>query len=61
MKDCKGQELSIGDSVVYVARKQSDAILQTGEITKFYKGKFNRDECSVGKQSHINSSRIMKI
>ncbi|MBQ8218538.1 MAG: hypothetical protein IJZ79_02200 [Bacilli bacterium] len=61
MKDCKGNELQIGDNVVYVHGKNSDARLETGKVTKFYKGQFNRDECSVGSAAHIASFRIMKL
>jgi len=53
MKDCKGKELQIGDEVVYVHGKNSDARLRTGKVTKFYKGRFDREECSVDGNSHI--------
>lgn len=61
MKDIKGNILSIGDEVVYVHGKNSDASLQTGKITKFYKGRFNDEECSVGSNTHIKENRIMKL
>lgn len=61
MKDCKGKDLMIGDSVVYVHGKNSDAHLETGTVTKFYKGHFSDDECSVDGTAHIKSSRIMKL
>ena len=61
MKDCKGNELNIGDEVVYIRGKNSTASLETGKITKFYKSQFNEDECSVGRQSHILSHRVMKL
>lgn len=35
MKDCKGNELKVGDSVVYVHGKNSSACLATGNVTKF--------------------------
>ena len=60
MKDINGVELNIGDKVVYLRGKNSDASLATGEITKFYKGYYG-DECSVSNHSHITSSRIMKL
>ena len=60
MKDCKGVELYLGDKVVYIKGKNSGAELATGTITKFYIGRFE-EECSVGSQSHIISSRIMKL
>lgn len=60
MVDCKGIELSIGDKVVYIKGKNSGAELATGTITKFYTGRFG-EECSVGSQTHIISSRIMKL
>lgn len=60
MKDCKGNELKIGDEVVFVRGKNSSASLDTGKITKIYKGRYE-DECSVGSQSHILSHRIMKL
>lgn len=61
MKDCKGRELSVGDEVVYVHGKNNDGYLNTGKITKFYKGAFNREECSVGSATHISSNRIMRL
>lgn len=61
MKDCKGKELNIGDEVVFIHRKNSKAGLDTGKITKFYKNHYGEDECSVGRQSHILSFRIMKL
>ena len=61
MKDCKGKELNIGDEVVFIRGKNSGASLDTGIVTKFYKNRFDYDECSVGNQSHILSKRIMKL
>ena len=61
MKDCKGRELQIGDEVVFIRGKNRDAVLDTGKITKFYKNHYNKDECSVGSQSHIWGSRVMKL
>nr|DAL51818.1 MAG TPA_asm: phnA-like protein [Caudoviricetes sp.] len=61
MIDCKGNELNIGDKVVYIHGKNSDSRLQTGFITKFYKSYYGRDECSVGKATHILSHRVMKL
>lgn len=61
MTDCKGKELQIGDEVVYVHGKNSDARLRTGKITKFYKGRFDREECSVDSATHILSFRVMKL
>ena len=61
MVDCKGNELKIGDNVVYVHGKNSDARLETGKITKFYKGRFDKEECSVGSAAHILSFRVMKL
>lgn len=61
MKDCKGVELNIGDTVVYIHGKNTDAHLETGEITKFYTGQYGSQECSVGSATHIKSRRIMKL
>ena len=61
MVDCKEKELHIGDKVVYIKGKNSGAFLETGNITKFYKNKYGKDECSVGSQTHILSSRIMRL
>lgn len=61
MTDCKDRELNIGDEVVYVHGKNSDAELRTGKITKFYKGHFNKEECSIGSAAHILSFRVMKL
>lgn len=59
--DYEGNELKIGDKVVYVHGKNSDACLETGYVTKFYKNHFGKDECSVGSSAHILSHRIMKL
>lgn len=56
MKDCKGVELMLGDNVVYVHGKNTDARLETGVVTKFY-----GNECSVGSATHVKSRRIMKL
>ena len=61
MVDCKGNELNIGDEVVYVHGKNTNASLQTGTVSKFYKGCLGRDECSVDGATHILSHRIMKL
>lgn len=61
MTDYKGNELNIGDEVVYVCGKNSYAGLETGKITKFYKNHFGEDECSVDGNTHILSHRIMKL
>lgn len=45
--DYEGNELKIGDKVVYVHGKNSDACLETGYVTKFYKNYFGKDKCSV--------------
>lgn len=68
MVDCKGNELRIGDEVVFVKGKNSSASLDTGIVTKFYKNYYEEDECSVqyycnGKlvsQSHLPSFRVIK-
>lgn len=61
MKDCKGNELHIGDEVVYIHGKNSGSELRIGKITKFYEGQFKQEECSVGSATHILSFRIMKL
>ena len=61
MTDCKGNELNVGDEVVYIYGKNSYAGLETGKITKFYKNRFGEDECSVDGNTHILGMRIMKL
>ena len=61
LKDCNGNKLEIGDYVVYIRGKNSGAFLDTGKVTKFYKDRYGTDECSVGSQTHIIKSRIMKL
>jgi len=58
MKDCKGNELKVGDSVVYVHGKNSNACLATGNVTKIYS---NDKECSVDGNAHIYYFRVMKL
>ena len=53
MKDCNGNELEIGDYVVYIRGKNSGAFLDTGKVTKFYKDRYGTDVCSVGSQTNI--------
>lgn len=60
MVDCKGNELKVGDTVVYIAGKNSGASLETGNVTKIYKGRYS-EECSVGSHAHILSFRVMKL
>lgn len=61
MKDVKGNELQIGDKVVFVKGKNTDASIDVGFVKKFYKGSFGHDECSVDSQSHVRSNRILKL
>lgn len=58
MKDCKGNELKVGDLVVYVHGKNSNACLATGNVTKIYA---NDKECSVDGNAHIYNFRVMKL
>lgn len=61
MKDFLGNTLEIGDEVVFVRGKNSNAILSTGKVTNIYKNRYNQDECSVGSHAHILYSRVMKL
>lgn len=58
MKDCKGNELKVGDSVVYVHGKNSSACLATGNVTKIYS---NDKERSIDGNAHIYDFRVMKL
>lgn len=61
MKDSFGNELNIGDEVYFVDGKNSSARISKGKITKFYKNRYDKDECSVGTKTHILSFRVVKI
>lgn len=66
MKDCKDNELKVGDNVVCIKGKNSLAELATGAVTKIYTNRYNEEECSVyipavGTQTHIMSNRVMKL
>lgn len=61
MKDVFGNELKIGDDVVFICGKNSLAEISRGKITKFYKSYFGEDECSVGSHAHILGHRVAKI
>lgn len=61
MKDIMNNELSVGDRVVFVHGKNSDAELKVGNVTKFYKGYWKDEECSVDNYTHVKSFRIMKL
>lgn len=61
MKDVFGNELKIGDDVVFICGKNSYAGIARGKITKFYKSYYGEDECSVGKNIHILPYRVAKV
>lgn len=61
MKDCKGNELNVGDNVIYVHGKNADAYLETGAVTKIYTDKYGKEECSVDGVTHIKRRRVMKL
>lgn len=64
MKDAFGNELKVGDSVVYVHGRNHASKLRTGKITKIYTCGYrccDTEECSVNKVPHILSSRVAKI
>lgn len=61
MKDILNHELQIGDIVVYIQGKNSNANLAIGHITKFYTGQSNKNECSVDGHTHITENRILKL
>lgn len=52
MKDAFGNELNIGDDVVFICGKNSLAEISRGKVTKFYKSHFGEDECSIGSHAH---------
>lgn len=58
MKDFLGNELHVGDKVVFVRNASSSPGLGIGEITKIYN---NDRECTVGDSSHVYKNRIMKL
>ena len=60
----KGNELKVGDNVVFIKGKNSLAELATGAVTKIYKNTYGEEECSVyvpavGTQAHVMSSRVI--
>lgn len=61
MKDVFGNELEIGDDVIFVDGANCDSELGRGKISKFYKGRYGDDECSVGRKTHIKEFRVAKI
>lgn len=61
MKDAFGNELNIGDDVVFICGRNSLAEIARGKVTKFYKSHFGKDECSVGIHAHIFGFRVAKI
>lgn len=58
MFDCKGNELHVGDHVVYVRGANTTARLETGHITKIYANDY---ECSVDGYAHVYNFRVMKL
>ena len=61
MNDINNNLLKINDTVVYLKGKNSNAILAIGKIKKFYKDKYGNDRCTVDSQTHVISSRILKL
>lgn len=61
MKDAFGNELNIGDSVVFVHGKNKSSNLEVGIVTKIYNSKYDTYECSVGNHAHILPFRVAKI
>lgn len=62
MKDIKGNEIQVGDTVVFAASVKSSCRLRTGKVTKIYKGtRGNTEECSVEGCSHVLGNRILKL
>ena len=57
-KVTKGNELHVGDYVVYVRGKNASAELATGHVTKIYE---NNKECSVDGYAHVYDFRVMKL
>lgn len=58
MKDCKGNELKVGDKVVFVRGRKTDISLEVGYVSKIYP---HGEACSVDNRPHITSRKIMKI
>lgn len=63
MKDCKGNELEIGDLVAYIQSKKSGGRLDTGRVTKFYNPDGNGvpKACSVDNHPHVYGHCILKL
>lgn len=62
MKDVNGNELQIGDYVVYSSSGKNNraARIQTGCITNIY-SHGREEECTVAGCTHISSLRVLKI
>lgn len=58
MKDRKGNELAIGDKVVYIKGSTGDATIEIGTVSNIYK---NGEECSVNGYTHIKWYRLIKL
>lgn len=58
MKDFLGNELKVGDNVVFIASANDSPRLETGTVDKIYA---NDKECTVTGRSHVYSSRLMKL
>lgn len=58
MKDCKGQELKVGDYVAFVYGASRDPLMRTGHITKISP---SGRECSVDGKPHVYSRRVLKL
>ena len=61
VKDFKGNELKVGDKVVFVDGVNNNSSLAVGYVKKFYKGCWDEDECTVDSKTHVRSPRIMKL
>lgn len=61
MKDVNGNELQVGDFVVYTGKTLGIAKLRLGHIKSFYLNEYKREECTVDSCTHVSSNRIMKV
>ena len=58
MKDVFGNELKVGDKVVFVDGANNSSRLAKGTVKKIYS---NDKECTVDSKSHVLSFRVMKL
>lgn len=61
MVDRYGNELNIGDMVVYVSDTTTSAKINIGTVERIYKDRYGKEQCTINGHTHIFSFRVIKL